>query len=119
MKINWKVRMRNKVWVMTFIAGLLAVLYEALALFGVTPKVEQAQLMRLTEMLVGVLVLLGVIVDPTTPGTQDSDLAMTYGRKDDIDEAAICKGLKNAEILDDIEYAEPLAGPDTEGNKEV
>lgn len=108
MKINWKVRMQNRVWLMTFIAAALALVYEVLAVFGIAPKVEQAQLMHLAEMLVGVLVLLGVVVDPTTPGTSDSDRAMTYGKasqapSDGLDMAAISAGLKGAEIIEEVE----------------
>lgn len=78
MKINWKVRFSNKVWLLTFVAAALSLIYEVLAIFGITPKVEQEQLRRLAEMLIGLLVMIGVVIDPTTKGTSDSKMAMTY-----------------------------------------
>ena len=75
MKINWRVRFGNKVWLMTFIAAALSLFYEVLAIFGVTPKVEQEQLKRLAEMLIGLLVMIGVV--------SDSKMAMTYKKPRD------------------------------------
>lgn len=83
MKINWKVRFSNKVWLLTFVAAALSLMYEVLAIFGVTPKVEQEQLKRLAEMLIGLLVMIGVVIDPTTKGTSDSEMAMTYKKPRD------------------------------------
>lgn len=78
MRINWKVRFRNKVWLRLFIVATLGLAYKAMATFGIAPKIEQQALMDLFDMLLGILLLLGVIVDPTTKGVGDSDLAMTY-----------------------------------------
>lgn len=82
MKINWKVRFRNKVWLRLFIVAVLGLAYKAMATFGIVPKIEQQALMDLFDMLLGILLLLGVIVDPTTKGVGDSDRAMTYGKFD-------------------------------------
>ena len=102
MRINWKVRFRNKVWLRIFIAALLGLAYKAMATFGIAPKIEQQALMDLFDMLLGILLLLGVIVDPTTKGVGDSDLAMTYGRDNTkLHEDLIAEGLKNAEVLED------------------
>ena len=102
MKINWKVRFRNKVWLRLFIVAVLGLAYKAMATFGIAPKIEQQALMDLFDMLLGILLLLGVIVDPTTKGVSDSDLAMTYGRDNTkLHEDLITKGLKNAEVLED------------------
>ena len=82
MKINWRQRFRNKTWLLTFVAAVASLIYQALKVFGIVPSVAQEQLMELVTMLVGILTLLGVVVDPTTPGTKDSDLAMSYGKHD-------------------------------------
>nr|WP_297968904.1 phage holin [uncultured Mogibacterium sp.] len=82
MKINWKVRFRNKVWLRLFIVAVLGLAYKAMATFGIVPKIEQQALMDLFDMLLGILLLLGVIVDPTTKGVGDSERAMTYGKFD-------------------------------------
>jgi len=82
MKINWKIRARNKTWLLTFVAAVTALIYQALKVLGIVPSVEQEQLMELVTMLVGILTLLGIVVDPTTPGTKERDLAMSYGKHD-------------------------------------
>lgn len=78
MKINWKVRFKNKVWLLTFVTAVLALVYRILEVLNIAPRIEQEKLMELASMLVGILVLLGVVTDPTTRGTKDSDLAMSY-----------------------------------------
>ncbi len=78
MKINWKVRFRNKTWLLTFIAAVLTLVYRALNVAGITPHIAQGELVELATMLVGILVLLGVVIDPTTKGGSDSEMAMTY-----------------------------------------
>lgn len=78
MRINWKVRFKNKTWLLTFIAAVLTLVYRALNVVGITPHIAQEELVELATMLVGILVLLGVVIDPTTKGGSDSELAMTY-----------------------------------------
>lgn len=78
MRINWKVRFKNKTWLLTFIAAVLTLVYRALNVVGITPHIAQGELVELATMLVGILVLLGVVIDPTTKGGSDSELAMTY-----------------------------------------
>ena len=80
MKINWKQRFRNRTWLLTFVAAVAALIYQSLKVLGIVPHIAQEQLMELVTMLVGILTLLGIVVDPTTPGTKGSDLAMSYGK---------------------------------------
>lgn len=82
MKINWKIRFKNKVWLLTFLTAVIAFIYQVLSMFGIAPKIEEGQLTELVKVLVTMLVGLGVIVDPTTRGTNDSPLAMTYENYD-------------------------------------
>lgn len=80
MKINWKVRFKNKVWLTAFIAALLALIYQILGLCGVVPGITQETLLGVAGMIINLLVMLGVVVDPTTAGANDSDRAMTYDK---------------------------------------
>ena len=84
MKINWRIRFKNKVWLLTFISAIVAFAYQVCALLGVVPKVAEDQVMNLVKILLTLLVGLGVIVDPTTAGTADSDRALTYGTDEDV-----------------------------------
>lgn len=86
MKINWKIRFKNKVWLLTFIGTIIAFAYQVCAMLGVVPKVAEDQVMDLVKILLTLLVGLGVIVDPTTAGTADSERALTYGTDEDVRE---------------------------------
>ena len=73
--INWKVRIRNKVFWITLIPLALLLVQQVLAIFGVTADfgVLQEQLIAVIGTVFAILALLGVIVDPTTEGVGDSE----------------------------------------------
>ena len=78
MKINWKVRFRNKVWLGRFLSLIVGFVYSLMALFDVFPQVKQSLILQLMNQVLTFLGLIGVIVDPTTAGIGDSDRAMGY-----------------------------------------
>ena len=78
MKINWKVRFKNKVWLGSFFSLMIGFVYSLLALFDVFPAVTQNLVVQLLNQVLTFLGLIGVIVDPTTAGLEDSDRAMGY-----------------------------------------
>ena len=78
MKLNWKVRFKNKVWLSTFISLIVGFIYNILACFESFPAVTQNAVMQIVGNVLTFLGLIGVIVDPTTAGIADSDRAMTY-----------------------------------------
>lgn len=78
MRINWKIRFKNKTFIVSFVTVVLSFVYQMLGFFDVVPKVSQSDLINYVSMIVNLLVALGVLVDPTTKGIQDSDRAMTY-----------------------------------------
>ena len=78
MKLNWKVRFKNKVWLGSFCSLIIGFVYSLLALFDVFPAVTQNLVVQLLNQVLTFLGLIGVIVDPTTAGIGDSDRAMTY-----------------------------------------
>ena len=78
MKINWKVRFKNKVWLGSFLGLVIGFIYSLLALFDVFPAVTQNLVVQLLNQVLTFLGLIGVIVDPTTAGLEDSDRAMGY-----------------------------------------
>lgn len=80
MRINWKVRFRNRAWLICFIPQVLSFIYTILATFGIIPKVPQDAIMHLITMLLDILAIIGIITDPTTAGTNDSKLAMSYNK---------------------------------------
>ena len=78
MKINWKVRFQNKVWLGSFFSLVIGFVYSMLALFDVFPAVTQNLVAQLLNQVLTFLGLIGVIVDPTTAGVGDSERAMGY-----------------------------------------
>ena len=92
MNINWLVRIRNKDFWVAFIPAL-ALLAQAIAsVFGFTIDltVLSGKLLAVVDTLFAVLLILGIVNDPTTKGFGDSSRALTYEQPWD-DEA---KGVK-------------------------
>lgn len=83
MKINWKARFKNKAFVITFITMITAVIYSILALFGVVPSIAEDSVTEIVTLIVEFLAMLGILVDPTTDGVNDSDRALTYYTEND------------------------------------
>lgn len=78
MKINWKVRFKNSVWLGSFISLIVGFIYNMLALFEIFPAVTQNAVMQVINQVLTFLGLIGVLVDPTTTGLSDSNRAMSY-----------------------------------------
>ena len=78
MKINWKVRFKNKTWLVTFLLAVLAFVYQILGMFDVVPPVTQDMATQLIAAVINILVAVGVVIDPTTSGVSDSNRALTY-----------------------------------------
>ena len=97
MKLNWKVRFKNKVWLGSFLSLIVGFIYSLLALFDVFPEVTQSLVLQLMNQVLTFLGLIGVIVDPTTAGLYDSDRAMTYQEpwKDEVESGPVGEGAGN------------------------
>lgn len=80
MKINWKVRIKNKVFWVTLIPMVLLLAQQICGLFGVNLAITDLsdKLVAIVGTVFGVLGLIGIVADPTTNGVEDSNLAMTY-----------------------------------------
>ena len=80
MKINWKVRLQNKTWLLAMLAAIVAFVYQVLALCDVVPAVSQDQVTQLVGVVINILVALGIVVDPTTTGVTDGTRALHYDK---------------------------------------
>lgn len=78
MKINWKLRLKNKVSLMAIILAIIALVYQVLGLCGITPGISENQAVEVAGMMINLLCLLGIVVDPTTDGVSDSTQALDY-----------------------------------------
>ena len=78
MKINWKLRFQNKVTLTAIVLAVIALVYQILGICGIVPAVSQETIVQLAGAVINLLVLLGIVVDPTTDGISDSDRARGY-----------------------------------------
>lgn len=76
--MNWMLRIFNKVTLTAIIGAIVALVYQVLGLFGVVPGIAESQVIQLAGMILNLLVLLGIITDPTTEGIGDSEQALGY-----------------------------------------
>ena len=76
--INWKLRLQNKATLTSLIVLLISFVYTILDLLGIIPKFPQDTVVKIASMFIDILVFVGIIVDPTTQGVEDSLRAMTY-----------------------------------------
>lgn len=78
--INWKVRIKNKTFWTTIIPAVALVAQAVASLFGYTLDLTTlvGKLIAIVDAVFGVLVILGIVVDPTTAGVGDSKRAMGY-----------------------------------------
>lgn len=90
MKINWKARFKNKAFVIAFVTLVVSFVYQVLGMFGIVPSVSEEGIVNVLTIAVNFLAMLGVIVDPTTNGINDSDRAMTYFTDSEVTED-VCK----------------------------
>ena len=80
--INWKVRVLNKTFWLTLVPALALLLQTFLAVFGVKLELGETidKLLVFINALFAVLMIVGIVNDPTTSGVNDSTRAMTYER---------------------------------------
>ncbi len=78
--INWKVRIRNKQFWVSVIPALALVIQAVAAVFGWTLDFSNmtGRLIAVVDAVFALLVILGIVVDPTTAGVGDSLRAMGY-----------------------------------------
>ena len=78
--INWIVRIKNKAFWLAIIPAVLLLVQTVAAVFGYSLDFGELgnRLIAVVNAVFGVLVILGVVNDPTTAGISDSKLARTY-----------------------------------------
>ena len=80
MKINWKIRLKNKQFWTSLVPAIALVAQAVAALFGYTIDLTTivGKVQALINAVFALLVILGIVVDPTTAGIGDSERAMSY-----------------------------------------
>ena len=82
MKINWKVRIKNKNFWIGLVPAMLLLAQVVAGVFGYSLDLGDLgnKLLAVVNAAFGVLAVLGVVTDPTTRGVSDSEQAMTYDK---------------------------------------
>lgn len=83
-KINWKARLKNKAFIISFFTLIVSFAYQVMNLMGILPAFSEKELFDVISIMVDIFGLLGIIVDPTTKGISDSERALTYYKTGDI-----------------------------------
>ena len=78
--INWQVRICNKQFWVSVIPALALVIQAMAAVFGWTLDFTHliGKLIAVVDAVFALLVILGIVVDPTTAGVGDSRRALGY-----------------------------------------
>ena len=80
MKINWKIRMQHKQFWVSLIALLVVLANQIAAIFTLDITIISEQLTGIFETILMILALMGIIIDPTTDGLNDSKRSLNYDR---------------------------------------
>lgn len=78
LRINWKLRFKNKTTFVSLICVVVSFIYNILGLLGVVPSVSEELVVQIIMLLSNFLVGIGVLIDPSTAGLDDSERVMTY-----------------------------------------
>lgn len=80
MKLNLLVRVKNKAFWLAVIPAIALVAQAVAAVFGYTIDLTTmvGKLQAVVNAVFALLVILGIVVDPTTDGINDSNRAMSY-----------------------------------------
>jgi phi LC3 family holin len=80
MKLNFLVRIKNKAFWLAVIPAIALVAQSIAALFGYSIDLTTlvGKLQAIVNAVFALLVILGIVVDPTTEGINDSKRAMSY-----------------------------------------
>ena len=80
MKINWEVRLKNKLFWYAMIPAILILIQAVANVFGFTLDLGDLgnKLLAVVEAVFVILAILGIVTDHTTSGVSDSEQALTY-----------------------------------------
>lgn len=85
MKINWKVRLKNKNFWIALVPAVLLLVQVVAAVFGYQLDLGDIgnKLLAVVNAAFAALSIMGIVTDPTTKGISDSEQALTYEKPKD------------------------------------
>lgn len=79
-KINWNVRLKNKLWLAAFASLFITFIYGLLELLDIVPSISEGRMIEIVQSVLTVLGLIGVVTDSTTADIGDSERALGYDK---------------------------------------
>ena len=76
--INWKVRFKHGPFLAALFSLVLILAQQVGSMFGYDITIYNEQITDLFNTVLAILILVGVVADPTTKGTTDSGQVMKY-----------------------------------------
>ncbi len=76
MKINWSIRLKNKLFLAAVLSFVLKIINQVASIYGYDLSEFSQAVNDWFETITNVLVLAGIITDPTVFGMNDSELSM-------------------------------------------
>lgn len=80
MKINWKVRFKNKTFLLSLWALIIVLAQQIASIWGADITLVSVQVTNVVETVLTILALIGIVHDPTTRGLNDSEQALKYDK---------------------------------------
>lgn len=86
MKLNWTVRLKNKTFWLTIVPAIALAIQAIVAILGIEINIGTTvdKLLTVINTVFSVLVIAGVVADPTTTGINDSNQALTYTKPKEV-----------------------------------
>lgn len=78
MKLKWKLRFQNKATLSALIAAAVTFVYQIMGIFGIVPGISEKEVIEWFGIILNLLVVLGIITDPSTAGIGDTKKVMEY-----------------------------------------
>ncbi len=80
MKVNWLVRIKNKTFWIAIVPALIMLVEVGISVFGVQVDLGDTgnKIISFVNILFSILIIMGIVNDPTTKGVGDSTQALEY-----------------------------------------
>lgn len=110
--INWPLRLKNPVTLVSLIVLVIDFVYNVLAMVGIIPVLSQPELLNGIAAFACLVLATGIITDPTTKGFFDSLAALGYEQpKDSFEEMML---MPDDSVLEEDETLDQTPEPDME-----
>ncbi|MCE5541747.1 phage holin [Staphylococcus felis] len=109
MKINWKLRFKNKAVLTGLLSAVLLFVKQVTEIFGIDLSTQLEQVSGVVGAVLMLLTGLGILIDPTTQGVSDTGIAHTYDEpRDQYRDPVVFKGADNTRAPETFDTSQPF-----------